>query len=294
MRILFVGCVESSYRFLKRLLEAKADIVGVITKEKSDFNSDFMDLAPICEEYQIPYQYVHNVNEDASISFLKKCAPDIVFCFGWSQLIHERFLREAPLGGIGFHPAKLPCNRGRHPVIWALVLGLTETASTFFMMEEQADAGAIVSQKEIPIAYEDDARSLGDKIMDVAEQQVIELWKQLEEGTVTKMEQKLETGNVWRKRGQKDGEIDWRMSSRSIYNLVRGLSHPYVGAHFKYGEREIKVWKVREIITEQYRNIEPGKVLSIDTSGNICVKAGENVIQILESDEVSIKPGEYL
>ncbi|MFQ8877714.1 MAG: hypothetical protein ACLR7N_03875 [Roseburia hominis] len=41
-------------------------------------------------------------------------------------------------------------------------------------------------------------------------------------------------GNVWRKRGKRDGEIDWRMSSRAIYNLVRALTKPYVGAHFVY------------------------------------------------------------
>jgi len=38
----------------------------------------------------------------------------------------------APLGVVGFHPAALPANRGRHPLIWALFLGLKKTASTFF------------------------------------------------------------------------------------------------------------------------------------------------------------------
>ena len=31
------------------------------------------------------------------------------------------------LGVIGYHPAELPKNRGRHPLIWALVLGLKKT-----------------------------------------------------------------------------------------------------------------------------------------------------------------------
>lgn len=36
MRILFVGCVESSYVLLQSLLEHKKEIVGVITKKKRD------------------------------------------------------------------------------------------------------------------------------------------------------------------------------------------------------------------------------------------------------------------
>ncbi|WP_408641721.1 DUF4422 domain-containing protein [Sporofaciens musculi] len=55
-------------------------------------------------------------------------------------------------------------------------------------------------------------------------------------------------GNSWRKRGKTDGKIDWRMSVRAIYNLVRALAKPYVGAHFEYQGLEYKVWKVKEIV----------------------------------------------
>lgn len=37
------------------------------------------------------------------------------------------------MGVLGYHPAKLPQNRGRHPLIWALALGLKKSASTFFL-----------------------------------------------------------------------------------------------------------------------------------------------------------------
>lgn len=33
MRILFIGCVESSYILLKKLIVLRAEIVGVITKK---------------------------------------------------------------------------------------------------------------------------------------------------------------------------------------------------------------------------------------------------------------------
>ena len=40
--------------------------------------------------------------------------------------------------------------------------------------------------------------------------------------------------------------IDWRMSSINIYNLVRALTRPYVGATFIYKDKHIKVWKARD------------------------------------------------
>ena len=40
MRIVYIGCVESSRVFLHTLLKAGAEIVGVVTKSASKFNAD--------------------------------------------------------------------------------------------------------------------------------------------------------------------------------------------------------------------------------------------------------------
>ena len=50
MRIVFIGTVEFSKKALQRLIELEANVVGVCTKEKSDFNSDFADLRPLCKK----------------------------------------------------------------------------------------------------------------------------------------------------------------------------------------------------------------------------------------------------
>ena len=98
----------------------------------------------------------------------------------------------------------------------------------------------------------------------------------------------------WRKRGKSDGEIDWRMSSNSIYNLIRALTHPYVGAHFSHKGNEYKVWKAKEVITDLYDNIEPGKVLKVESNHRFLIKTGENAIEILDCDDVELIEGEYL
>ena len=81
-------------------------------------------------------------------------------------------------GVIGYHPTSLPKNRGRHPVIWALALGLKEISSTFFLMDQGADTGPILSQENISITYEDDAGTLYDKLILVGISQIEEILKQ--------------------------------------------------------------------------------------------------------------------
>lgn len=295
MKILYIGCVEFSAKVLSKLIQMNTQIISVITKKRSNFNSDFVDLGPICEKYGIEYKYVTNINHEKSVQYIQSVRPDIIFCFGWSQLISKQILDIPKHGVIGFHPTLLPQNRGRHPLIWALALGLNETGSTFFFMDEGADSGKIISQEKVSISYEDDARILYDKITATALKQVEEFLPKIEDGTLRPIIQDESKANYWRKRTEKDGEIDWRMSSRNIYNLVRALTKPYVGAHFIYNDQKIKVWRVREYITNEYENIEPGKVLSVSDDNTILVKTGNNCIEILEPKLGSIiKPGEYL
>lgn len=294
LKIILIGCVKSSELFLNKLIEIKVDIVGVVTKKESKINSDFVDLSVICREHSIDYFYVENINSEASKDYLYSKKPDLVLCLGWSQLVDQEILAIPQMGCVGFHPAELPHNRGRHPLIWSLVLGLERTASTLFLMDATADTGNILSQEYVDIEYEDDAATLYDKVMKIAVDQLERLLEDFSSYSVHKLQQSVEAGNEWRKRGKEDGRIDWRMSSRGIYNLVRGLTKPYVGAHFVYQNQDYKVWKVKEIVTEEYRNIEPGKIIQVVTKNHFIVKTGENLIEVLMCDDIELKGGEYL
>lgn len=50
MRILFIGNVLLSYNLLKVAIKNKTFILGVITKKKSKFNSNYADLTSLCNK----------------------------------------------------------------------------------------------------------------------------------------------------------------------------------------------------------------------------------------------------
>jgi len=293
MKIVFIGTVEFSKKALQKLLDIDAELVGVCTKEKSSFNSDFADLTPICRDNKIPFNFVDDINSKESINWIRDLKPDIIFCFGWSSLIKNELLSLASMGVVGYHPSSLPQNRGRHPLIWALALGLKKSGSTFFFMDEGADSGNILSQKEFEILYEDDAKSLYNKVSKIALNQIEEFLPKLQSNSFTTVKQNHSKANNWRKRGKADGEIDFRMTSNAIYNLVRALAKPYVGAHIEYNDRDISVWKVQEIDLN-INNIESGKVIENDGI-SFTVKTYDKAIRILEHDFENLpEVGEYL
>ena len=293
MRILFIGAVKFSARMLETLVDMDANIVGVCTLAESRFNADHVDLTEMANVSSIAVRYMPDINADESIEWIRMLAPDILFCFGWSRLIRQPLLNLAPLGVIGYHPAALPANRGRHPLIWALALGLEQTGSTFFFRDEGVDSGDILSQRMLIIQSADDAASLYERICTLAVEQLRELIPALKSGQYTRIPQAGVTTNYWRKRSQLDGLIDWRMSARAIHNLVRALSHPYPGAHFMSCGQEIKVWRT-EVTTEPHLNFEPGKVLAVNDAF-VTVKAGINAIQLLTiNSTITLRVGDYL
>ena len=293
MRIVFIGSVEFSAEMLKELILMQANLVGVCTLAKSNINADHFDLMKIASPVGIPLKYTNDINNVEVIKWIESLSPDVIFCFGWSKLIKKDLLMVPRIGVVGFHPTALPANRGRHPLIWALALGLTESASTFFFMDEGADSGDVLSQMPFHILSDDDAASLYVKVVATAKKQMREFVPLLASGNYSRKRQILSHGNVWRKRGKEDGRIDWRMAAETIHNLVRSLAKPYVGAHFDFGKLEVKVWRTR-IVGSLPQNLEPGKVLDVSSEGAL-IKTGIGAIRLMEIDpKIQLTEGQYL
>ena len=298
MKIGFIGCVESSQVALEALLASEAtdyQVVGVITKKSSPFNTDFVDLSYLCTDQSIPCFYHDKYSNDAAEQFMRDIQPDVIFCIGWSYLLKNEFLEIAEHGVIGFHPAKLPSNRGRHPIIWALALGLEETASTFFKMDQNADSGPIVSQIEIKIRPDSSARCLYAEILKAVSYQVLEIADELATGSIKYSIQDHSESNLWRKRTSRDGIIDFRMSAEDIHNLVLALSEPYPGAAVIFEDQQYSVWKSALCFEEYPRNIEPGRVLGVENDVILLKVAGTSAIYLWQKDlSEQLTEGGYL
>ncbi|MGI8401542.1 MAG: formyltransferase family protein [Gemmatimonadaceae bacterium] len=294
MRIVFIGCVEFSYSALEHLLTLpEAEIVAVVTRERSDFNADFRSLRPLAEANGIPYFLWAEDGDSSILEWLSGFNPDVAYCFGWSRLLSSAVLALPRNGIVGFHPTELPMNRGRHPLIWALALGLRETASTFFFMGDAPDSGPILSQVKLAIHEDDDARSLYSRVTNTALKQLTALTRGLADGTMVAVPQDAMRAGYWRRRTPADGRIDWRMSGRSIRNLVRALATPYPGATFLHGGADVIVRKVA-LAGGAAENLEPGKVLAVEGK-TFTVRVGDGALRILDHDLADPPPvGAYL
>ena len=280
LKVVLIGRVKLSQLTLNTLSK-HASLLGVITSTFGEENSDYVDLEPDCQVMNIPLLKVDDINTQKVKSWLVEKDPDVIFCIGWSQVIGLGVLSVPKIGVVGYHPSLLPRNRGKHPLVWALVLGLSATGSTFFLMDEGVDTGKILSQKTVLVESSDDASSLYKKICETALVQLQDMLTDFEAVVAVSKSQNLSEGNYWRKRSEDDGVIDWRMHAKSIHNLIRGLTHPYCGAKFCYNGKTFLVWRSEILELAEQDNIEPGRVIKVDSTG-VVVKCGIGYVRLLD------------
>jgi methionyl-tRNA formyltransferase len=295
LAVAVIGCVDSTKVALEALL-ARPDIkvTCLVTRRSSSFNSDFVDLTPLALAHGVKVLFAdETTDDDTQAAWLKAQAPDVIFCVGWSRLLGNRVLGVAPRGVVGFHPAALPANRGRHPLVWALVLGLPETASSFFLMDAGADSGPLLHQMPVTIEVDDDATTLYRKILEIMPRQINEIVAGLSDGSLVPRPQDSTKANYWRKRTAADGRIDWRMDARGVFNLVRALTRPYPGAHFDFRGQAVKVWRC-QVMLDVPRNLEPGKVVAVDER-HVVVKCGHGAVTLIDHELTDLPTiGDYL
>lgn len=284
-KVIFIGNLIFSKELLNTVfLNKKFKVIGIISKNKSLFNSDQFSLKNTAKFKKIKYFNYTKKNKKKMKTFIKKLKPDYIFCFGWSHILNSDIIQIPSKKCIGYHPTLLPMNKGRHPIIWAIVLGLKETGSSFFEIMNKIDSGKILSQKKVKISIRETSTSLYKKLILVAKKQLKNLLKKIESNTYPKkISNKKIYSNYWRKRNFEDGVIDFRQSSKSIIRLVNALKYPYQNASIKIKNKFIKVQDCKLIKhnSRNYVNLEPGRIIKTNNHMNLIdVKCNDALLRI--------------
>lgn len=229
------------------------------------------------------------------LDLIKKINPDMIIVAGWSELLNDELVKLPPMATIGFHPAKLPKDRGRSVLAWQIEEEYTETALTMFYYTDIPDGGDIITQESIKIAHNDYINDILDKLDDATYNIMRAYFPLLRKGKAPRIPQNHNLATFRRLRGNRDCLINWDRNSIEIYNKIRAISYPYPGAHFHYNGFDVKVYQAKLLndnFWETFNSYRAGTVIAKFPANSIVVKTRDGVIQI--SSESDLKPGELL
>ena len=228
---------------IRALLDSGFAIPMVLSHEDDPGeNRWFGSVAEFCRERGIPCFSPKDVNASPWPDRIREVRPDLLFSFYYRSMLKKEILGVPPLGAMNLHGSLLPKYRGRAPVNWVLVKGETETGVTLHFMEEKPDAGDIVGQAAVPIAFDDTARTLFGKMEDAASRLLAGLLPRIANGEIPRRPNDIAHGSYFGGRRPEDGRIDWSRPAAEIYNLVRAVTRPYPGAFSELAGEKLTVW----------------------------------------------------
>ena len=267
---------EVGYVCLEELLRRGVTVVALFTCEDDPGEEIwFPSVAKLGREAGIPVHTPASLG-DAEYGLLLSLRPDVIFSFYYRSMIPERFLQIPPLGAFNMHGSLLPKYRGRACINWAVLRGETETGATLHKMVERADAGDIVDQEAVDIAFGDTSQDVSYKVADAARRIVARNLDLLEAGTAPLTPQDESQATSFGRRRPEDGRIDWNRSAVELYNLVRSVTHPYPGAFTTLHGERIFVWKALPH-SETWRDL-PGSVVALSP---LRVVTGNGILEIV-------------
>jgi methionyl-tRNA formyltransferase len=261
------------YRCVEELLRQGAEIRLIFTHEDSPTEQIwFRSVRELADAHGIPWR-TSDINDPENVALLREIAPDFIFSFYYRNMIKTQVL-ELPLrGALNLHGSYLPRYRGRVPVNWAIINGESESGATLHYMVEKPDAGDIVAQEKVAIAFTDTALELFGKVTDAAVTVLRRSWPLLAAGSAPRIPMDLAAGNYCGGRKPADGLIHWNKPAVQIYNLIRGVTHPYPGAFTWLDGKRFVIWSAWPVAGEG----EPGKIVSMKP---LLVGTGDGLLEI--------------
>src|SRR3990170_552088 len=223
-------------------------------------NRWFGSVADFCRSRGIPVFTPADVNSAPWPDRIRTAAPDLLFSFYYRSMLKKEVLGIPRLGALNLHGSLLPKYRGRAPVNWVLVKGEAETGVTIHFMTEKPDAGDIVGQAAVPIAFDDTALTLFGKMESAASRLLDDLLPRIAREDIPRRANDLVRGSYFGGRRPEDGRIDWSRPALEIYNLVRAVTRPYPGAFSDLSGERLTVWWAVPLRGEAGRSLSPGTI----------------------------------
>ena len=300
-RIVYMGTPEFAVAPLDDLIKNGYEVVGVVTvADKASGRGLKVNESAVKKyavEHNIPVLQPISLKDPEFLEALKAWKADLFVVVAFRML--PKVVWEMPrLGTFNLHAALLPQYRGAAPINWAVINGEKTTGVTTFMIDEGMDTGGIMYRYDCKIGPDETVGEVHDKLMALGSELVVNTVEAIIENNVEFRPQKsfIQGSEILRPAPKLTRElchIDWRSSTKNIYNLIRGLS-PYPAAFTELEKdgkiTQLKIFKTTKVEGEEYAAMlaqsglaqaEPGTVLS-DGKTFLAIATADGAISITE------------
>lgn len=281
LRVVFMGTPDIAATCLDKIITDGFDVVGIFTQPDRPRGRG-MRVQPSPAKARalqagIPVFQPETFRGDEAVEQLRALAPDVCTVVAYGRILPQRVLDIPRYGCINIHASMLPAYRGCAPYQWAVLNGDTETGVSAQYMAKEMDAGNVIEAVPTPIAPEETAGELLDRLAvlgaDLLSRTLTRIGES-ESGILPSMPQDVSKVTFAPKLEKTVCPIDFTKPAARVHDHIRGLN-PWPVATMTLGGRLFKIYDSVVVPGSG----EPGKALALTKTG-LVVACGEGAVEI--------------
>ena len=280
MRVVFMGTPDIAAICLKKIIADGFQVVGVYTQPDRPKGRGMKMVYSAVKEVAIannlPVFQPEHFREDETVEELKALQPDVIAVVAYGRILPQRVLDIPAKGCVNIHASILPQYRGSAPYQWAVLDGLKETGVTAQHMVLKMDAGDVIDVAKTPIAPDETAGQLLDRLAVLGADLLSRVLTRFENGDVTGVPQNEADVSFAPMLDKSMCPIDWNKTAQQVHDHVRGL-HPWPVATMELKGQKFKVHATK--IVEGCGN--PGEILGLTKTG-LKIACGEGAVEVTQ------------
>ena len=294
-KITIFGAKDTTYEIIEYIENNLDKIDLIVTIDETVLThsnvAGFKSLKSLAEKYHIDFFETkdYTMQDHASRSFFENNEFELGISMGWQRLIPDYILKRYKCGIFGFHGScgYLPYGRGRSPMNWSLINGDSRFIMNLFQYDKAADSPNIFDSIMFEINNFDTIRTLQFKNLLCAKDLISRLLKAYKNNAIMIKTETHDFDFWYNKRGPKDGKIDFRLKTREIYNLIRGVTRPFPGAFAYVNKEKVTIWNA--VPFDQLLDFSgycPGEIIDV-FDGKPLVRTVDGSLMINEYESIA-------
>lgn len=277
MNIIFAGTPEFAALALKAIAAAGHHVSLVLTQpDRPAGRGMALQASPVkrlAEELKMPVFQPQTLRDAEAQAEIAQVGADLMVVAAYGLILPQVVLDMPRLGCINIHASLLPRWRGAAPIQRAILAGDAETGVCIMQMEAGLDTGPVLARGTFPIAAEDTAGSLHDRLAALGATLTVDVLGRLP----LSAEQQPEQGVTYAAKIEKaEAAIDWRRSALELDRQIRAFN-PFPGAQAQMAGAGLKVWAASPVEGSG----RPGEILDASKS-RLLVACGDGALNIRE------------
>lgn len=280
MRLAFMGTPDFAVSALAELVAAGHEIAAVYTQPPRPRGRG-REVKPspvqaLAESLGLPVRTPLSMRDPLEIEAFRALDLDAAAVVAYGQILPKEVLEAPRLGAFNLHASLLPRWRGAAPIQRAIMAGDALTGVQVMRMTEGLDEGPILLSETTPIAWDETAATLHDKLAAAGASLLPRALASVERGAQHETPQPEEGATYAKKITPKETRIDWTRTAPEVDRRIRALS-PFPGAWFE-APSEKGLVRVKVLMTRISPAAgHPGEVLDDE----LLIACGDGAVRLL-------------